>query len=236
MLKLKPRTRNSLVDDVVVQIRELIERRRLVTGERLPSEPELVDRFGVSRTVLREAVTRLETLGLVTVERGRGTFVGDRRSLTNCINLVRTAMAISPLELETVFEFRRAIECHAARQAAESASDETVAELQALCDDIDDEGIDSLEAVRRDFQFHLRLVEFTQNELIRNVMEVIQGYALAGMMQTTPVPRDRERSHKVHGAIVEAIRARDPDGAEAAMRIHMDYGTSILREGKAKGE
>lgn len=229
-MKLKHRSRSSLVDDVVVEIRGLIEARRLAAGIRLPSEPELMNQLGVSRTVLREAVSRLEALGLVSVERGRGTFVGDRRSLANCMNLVRTAMAISPLELETVLEFRRAIECHAVRCAAETATPDELAELATLCDAIDDAGIDSLEAMRRDFRFHVRIVEFTRNELIRNVMDVIEGYALAGMLQTTPVPRDRERSHGVHRAIVEAIRARDPDAAEVAMRQHMDYSAMILKQ------
>ena len=75
--------------------------------------------MGVSRTVLREAISRLEAIGLLTVRRGRGMFIGDRHSLANCVRLVRSAMAITPGDLVQFTEFRRAVECYAAQRAAQ---------------------------------------------------------------------------------------------------------------------
>lgn len=221
-MKLKTLARSSLVDEVVEQIRGIIERGSMAAGARLPSESVLAAQLGVSRTVLREAVGRLETIGVVRVERGRGMFVGDRSALNGCVQMVRSALAISPRELLTFLEFRWAIEVHAARRAAEKATPEQVAELEALAVGIDHGDHDDMEAMRRDLAFHLRLVELTGNELMRTVMEIIQQFALAGMVQTTPSPRDREESHARHLSIVRAIATRDPRLAEQAMHEHME--------------
>ncbi len=228
-MKLKTLTRSSLVDEVVEQIRGFIERGGMGAGERLPSESVLAAQLGVSRTVLREAVGRLETIGVVRVERGRGMFVGDRSGLNGCVQMVRSALAISPRELLTFLEFRWAIEVHAARRAAETATPEQIAELEALAARIDDGNHDDIEAMRRDLAFHLRLVELTGNELMRTVMEVIQEFALAGMVQTTPTPRDRHVSHERHLSIVRAIASRDAQLAEQAMHEHMERTRERLR-------
>lgn len=234
-MKLRAIPRSSLVDEVVERLRDIIEQGELAAGDRLPSETELVQQLGVSRTVLREAVGRLETIGVLSVQRGRGMFVGDRSSLTNCVQLVRSAMAISPKELLKFLELRSAIEFYAARQVAVAAGDDEIAELEELCDRIDRPEGDDVEAMQRDLEFHLKLAELTGNELIRNVMQVIQEFALAGMVYTTPKPRDREESHDRHRAIVDAIRAHDPEAAERAMRRHMDRTRSRLEAGAANG-
>jgi GntR family transcriptional repressor for pyruvate dehydrogenase complex len=229
-VKIKPLARTSLVDGVVEQLRGVIDQGHLKAGERLPSEAELVLQLCVSRPVLREAIGRLEAMGLVEVKRGRGMFVGGRGSLSNCVKLVRSAMAISPKELIQFYEFRRAIESYTARRAAEQATPADVAELESLCERMDQEGQSYEEAIHFDFQFHLKLVEMTGNELMRNVMEVIQGYVMAGMMQTTPYPRDRTASHREHLKILDAVRAKDPAAAERAMQAHIDRAEGELMQ------
>jgi GntR family transcriptional repressor for pyruvate dehydrogenase complex len=235
MVKLKPIARSSLVDTVVDQIRNLIEHGHLAAGERLPSESELVERLCVSRSVLREAVSRLETMGLVSVQRGRGMFVGDPRSLSSCVQMVRTAMAISPREMEQFAEFRAAIECISARKAAERATPEDLAELEERLRQIDLTD-DYHESIRRDFYFHHKIVEMTGNALMTNVMEVIQQFVLAGMVQTTPAPRNREGSQKLHRSIFEAIKSGDPDAAEKAMQTHMDMVAVALQRAEKQRE
>jgi GntR family transcriptional repressor for pyruvate dehydrogenase complex len=229
-VKIKPLARTSLVDGVVEQIRSVIDQGQLKAGDRLPSESELVRQLCVSRPVLREAIGRLEAMGLVEVQRGRGMFVGGRGSLSNCVKLIRSAMAISPKELIQFYEFRRAVESYTARRAAEQATPADVAELEALYERMDREGQDYEEAIHTDFQFHLKLAEITGNELMRHAMEVIQGYVMAGMIQTTPYPRDRAASRREHVTILDAIRAKDPAAAERAMQAHIDQSEGVLLE------
>lgn len=230
MLKIKPVKRQSLVDTVVERIREVIEQGQLKAGDRLPTEAELSEQLGVSRTVVREAVNQLESLGLLSVQRGRGMFVGNGSSLSSCVKMLRTALTLSPGELVQFTEFRRAIECHAARRAAELATPQDLAELKTLCDDMDREGREHLEAMQIDFQFHRRLMTITGNELLCSVLEVIQEFVLAAMVQTTPQPRDRKQSHRRHLAILRAVRSGNPDAAEKAMREHMDHTVRVLEE------
>jgi len=234
MLKIKPIVRLSLVDTVVERIREVIEQGRLKAGDHLPTEVELSEQLGVSRTVVREAVSQLESLGLLSVRRGRGMFVGDSSSLAGCIKMLRTALALSPKELVEFTEFRRAIECYAARRAAEKATPEDLAELATLCDEMDREGRDYLEAMRIDFQFHLRLMALTGNQLMCSVLEVLQEFVLAAMVQTTPKPRDRAQSHRRHLAIVRAIVSGDPDAAEKAMEAHMERTVRLLEDRQSR--
>jgi len=232
-VKLEPIPRQSLVDVVAERIRGLIDREHLAPGERLPGELALVAQLQVSRPVLREAISRLESVGLLTVRRGRGIFVGDKGSLTSCIRLVRTAMSISAKELIRFAELRMAIEIHAARRAAQTATPEQLAELEELCRAIDREENDHIEAIQADFQFHQKIVEITGNELMINVMQVLHEFVMAGMVHTTPQPRNRANSRVLHGRILDAIRAGDADAAETAMKVHM---ASVSRELAAADE
>jgi len=228
-MKLEPIARHSLVDMVAERIRALIEQGNLGAGDRLPGEMELVEQLQVSRPVLREAISRLESVGLLTVRRGQGMFVGDQESLRGCVQLVRSALGVSPRDVSHYTELRTAIEVHAARRAAEIASPADIAELATLCERMDADDVDHLEAIRYDFQFHRKLVDILGNAVMSNVMEVIHELLMAGMMHTTPNPRNRTRSQLLHGAIFEAIKAHDPEAAEAAMRVHMGAVGTALR-------
>ena len=144
--------------------------------------------------------------------------------------MLRSALALSPKELGQFTEFRNAIECYAARRAAEVATPQDLADLQTLCDEMDRPGREDLEAMQIDFQFHRRLMAITGNELLCSVLEVVQEFVLAAMVQTTPHPRDRAESHSRHLAIQRAIRDGDADAAETAMRAHMEHTVRVLKE------
>jgi len=223
-----------LVDTVVDKIRSFIEDEHLAAGDRLPAEPQLVAKLGVSRTVLREALTRLETIGMLTVQRGRGMFVGDRKSLLNCAQLVRSAMAISSKEWVQFADFRAAIECHSVRRAAERATPEDIAELSAYIDKMNSETYAG--AIREDFNFHLKIVTIAKNDLMHSVMEVLQEFIMAGMVQTTAEPRGKEGDDGLHREIVRAISSGDPDRAEKAMRAHADAVTLAFNRNTAARE
>jgi GntR family transcriptional repressor for pyruvate dehydrogenase complex len=204
------------------QLRDTIERQKLSCGDRMPSEPELVRQLGVSRPVLREAIGRLQSIGLLTVEHGRGTFVADRDALLGCVQLVRTALGISSADMIQFIELRAAIESQAARRAAEQATEVEVEELDRMCREIDFQGLPYNEALNRDLKFHLKIVELGGNRLMLDVMKVIQELIVEAMARTSPKPRERRYSRDLHRAIVDGIRARDPNAAEAALRRHME--------------
>ena len=211
----------SLVDSVARRIRETVEREGLVAGDRLPTESEMLKQLGVSRSVLREAIGKLRSIGLLTVQHGRGTYVADGDALADCIKFVRSAMTISSRELVQFTELRGAIESYAARRGAETATGEQLDGLTALCRTIDVEGLGEKETMRRDLEFHLRIVEIGGNRLMLDMLQAIQELILEAMVRTTESPRLQEYSQEVHMAIVDAMRARDPEAAESAVWNHM---------------
>ena len=171
--------------------------------------------------VLREALARLQSMGLVNIQRGRGTFVGNRTSLANCVRLLRSAVTISPQELRSYAELRTAMEVQAARQAAELATDEEVAELEELLKQLDDEDLPYAEALELDFAFHRKLIDIAGNPLMQNMIEVIYEFVLTQMVHTTPSQRENALGRKLHKAILRAVRDHDPDAAAEAMQRHM---------------
>lgn len=219
---LEPVRRVTLVDSVVEQIRDLIENSGLKSGDRLPGEHELVQRLDVSRSVVREAISRLQTIGLLTTVRGRGggTFVGDHDTVMGYANVVRSTMSICDKDAKQFAEFRAALEIYSARRAAEVATDDDVAELEDLCDSIGSSKDHESLRTTADFQFHRKLAEIAGNEVILHTLQLSREFIKSTISQTGP--RDRERSRAQHQDVVDAIRSRDPDAAERAMRIHME--------------
>jgi GntR family transcriptional repressor for pyruvate dehydrogenase complex len=229
-VKIKPVKRTSLVDTVMERIRSLITEGHLAPGDRLPTEAELIQQLEVSRTVLREAIGRLEAMGLLTVRGPRGMFVGDTGSLLSCVRLIRSALTVSPRELVQFTEFRRAIECDAVRSAAVQATAADVAELEALCEEIRRSDLDYATVFQIDLRFHRKLLELAGNEVMSNVMEVVREFVLASIAQGAPYRRDPEKTYRGHRAIVAAIRAHDAEAAEKAMRDHLDHVLQVMRK------
>ena len=89
-------------------------------------------------------------------------------------------------ELIKITEFRQVLECYAARQAANLATAEDLDELQAVLDEMDQPGLEYMEAIRHDFEFHRKLVEIAGNELMVNVLQVVRDLIIAAMVHTTP--------------------------------------------------
>lgn len=231
-VKLKPVPRRSSVDEVVERIRDVIQKQKLAAGSRLPGELELVEQLQVSRSVLREALARLQGLGLVEIQRGNGTFVAGMGKLAYCVQLLRSAVTLAPRELLSYAELRAAIEVQAVRQAAQRANEEDIADLRALLQELDSVERPYEELLEIDFRFHRRILEISGNVLMQNLMEVIYEFVVAQMAQTTPSPRENKLGRRLHRDIVAAIEAHDADDAERAMREHMEVILSYLKKGQ----
>jgi GntR family transcriptional regulator, transcriptional repressor for pyruvate dehydrogenase complex len=214
----------SMVSDVADRLRLYIEKNKLRAGERLPTEAVLVEQLQVSRSVLREAVRSLETIGLVSVRRGQGMYVGDADTLASCVNLVRSAMTMCTRDLSQFLEFRAAIECWTVRRAAERARPDDIKELTELCEQMDRSDQSYEATIQADFAFHRKLFEIAGNQLISAINLVLQQWTLTGMLQTTAKPRNHAASRRVHRAILNGVCDNDPDEAEKAMQRHMESG------------
>ena len=232
-----PLRRRSLVDEVVEKLRSLIEESGISPGDRIPTEAQLVERLGVSRNALREAIRRLETIGLISVRHGQGMFMSEREGLSGCTKLFRSAMEISGKDLTDLAELRCVIEYHTARRAAELASPEQIVELREALERLGCESQSHEEAVRTDFEFHRKLAEIAGNELMLTLMTIMEELLLSAMVIATEKPRNFRTNLDIHRAIWEAVLASDPDAAEQAMRHHMKvFCSRIARAAEMNGE
>ncbi len=222
-LKSPGTVRPLLVDQVLEALTDYIRTERLRPGQRLPTEAALAERMQCSRNVLREAVGRLNSLGLVEVRRGSGMFVGTADAVSSCALLLRSSLTIALNELIEFAECRRALEGYAARQAAIKATDAELDELNALALAIDQPNIARNESLKRDFAFHLRLMQIGGNRLMAGLLESLLDFMHASMESTTATPRDTATSRQLHAAIMDALHRRDPDAAEVAMELNRQH-------------
>jgi GntR family transcriptional repressor for pyruvate dehydrogenase complex len=209
-----------LSDKVADMMLETILSRRLRVGDRLPSERELGEQFGVSRTVVREAVRALVAKGVIEVRSGSGLRVA-------AVNAAAVSESMSlflrggDLEIEKVHEVRRLIEVHIAGLAAERADSEDIERLREIHERMRREAGDVEAAARDDLEFHRVIALATQNELYLVLMDSI-GSSLIDIRRENLGSGSAPATLDQHERVLERIAAHDPDGARAAMEDHLE--------------
>jgi GntR family transcriptional repressor for pyruvate dehydrogenase complex len=225
----------KLSHSVVKQIEQLILRGILRPGERLPSERELSERFGVSRPSLRDAVAELQARGLLATRAGAGIYVADVLGSAFSPALIRL---ISSHE-EAVFDyiaFRRDLESIAAERAATHGSDIDLQVIDAIYQkmEIAHRKRNPADEAELDAEFHLAILEASHNVILLHMMRSIFDLLKQGvffnrqMMFKSRTTRDLLLNH--HRAINAAIQSRDPDAARAAIVEHLSYVESRMGE------
>jgi GntR family transcriptional repressor for pyruvate dehydrogenase complex len=225
--------RESLAARIVRGLGGRILRGTLKPGDRLPSEQALGDTFGVSRAVVREAITSLKADGLVATRQGAGAFVlQSRRAGT-----FRVAHAdLSTLEeLIHMMELRATVEAEAAGLAALRRSAGQLAGLREALDRMQEAIEAGEDAVEPDFQFHLRIAEATGNRHFAGFIRYV-GTMLIPRTRVNVIGREPARRrdylagvNREHEEIYRAIAAQDSGRARAAMRTHLTRSRERLR-------
>ena len=220
-----------LSDKVADMMLETILSRRLQVGDKLPSERELGEQFGVSRTVVREAVRALVAKGVIEVRSGSGLRVAavDAAAVSESIGLFLRGAEI---DFENVHEVRALLEVHIAGIAAERASEEDVAQLRAVHDRMRREEGDVEAAARDDLEFHRAIARATQNDLYLLLMDSI-GSALIEIRRENLGSGSAPMTLDAHERILDRIAVRDAAGARTAMAAHLKGVASWWRSHSA---
>ncbi|KAF1021416.1 MAG: HTH-type transcriptional regulator LutR [Paracidovorax wautersii] len=225
----------SLTSEVVTSLSRRIESGEFPTGTKLPSETEIMQQEGVSRTVVREAISRLQAARLVETRHGIGTFVLDK-PVTNSLQL-DTGNLLTLLDVMAVLEFRISIESEAAGLAAARRTDRHLADmrqaLQAFERSVEEHGPGN--AVEADIAFHLQIANATGNRYFFDILSQlgntiiprvrVNSAALAAADQQAYL----QRVNQEHQFILSAIDRKDPEAARAAMRTHLTNSRERLR-------
>jgi GntR family transcriptional repressor for pyruvate dehydrogenase complex len=209
-----------LSDKVADMLLESIVSRRLNVGDRLPSERELGEQFGVSRTVVREAVRALVAKGLIDVRSGSGLRVAavDASMVSESMSLY---MLGGEFEFEQVHEVRKMFEVHIAAVAAERATQEDTRLLTEACDAMAAALDDVERAAQLDVEFHRLIAHATQNDLYLVLLDSI-GSAQLEIRRSNIGAGHGEETVEQHRAILAAIVDGDSAGAREAMSEHLD--------------
>lgn len=215
-----PERRLSLAQQLVLDLSRRILAGELPAGSKLPTEQALTQERGVSRTVVREAMSRLQAEGLVETRRGIGTFVVDTTG-PGAFQVGRHDR--DPAYDEVAFiELRMSLEVDAAAIAAQRASAEQLQTLRTALDEANALPRIAQDSIATDFRFHLLIVLCTGNSFFIDAMTHMSNTLKVGV---TPAPEladlHRQACRREREQIYTAISHRDPDGARAAMRLHL---------------
>lgn len=227
------RTERGLVDALADALKARILEGELAAGARLPSETELVATYDVSRTVVREAVSRLRAAGLVDTLQGRGSYVlalpserdgSERYEITSLADLVH------------LMELRVAVESEGAALAATRRTADQLAAISRALEGFDDVLDHPTRLVAADFAFHAAIADASANPYLIDVLTGIGPRAI--MLHRTRLSRGTDATDAdhlrlltyEHGAIRDAIARGDADAARAAMIVHLRRSLAALSQ------
>lgn len=228
------RSRRPLHKEIAELLSERIISRQYPEKSLLPTERELCEEHGVSRTVIREAIKLLESRGLVRIDRGRGTVVQGVRPepVTDSLKLL---MRRSNHALEQLLEVRRILETGMAALAAERRT-ETNLQVMERCLAIMREKPSEPEGyVDADIEFHAEVARAAQNPVLLILLESLSQLLRQSRIASFSGPRFVKLRTRQHEAIFEMIRRKDADGARAMMLMHLSDTQRDLERHRAKG-
>lgn len=225
-LTVAPIERVDLVNEVVSRVRDEILAGRISSGEQLPAEAEMVSRFGVSRTVIREALRTLRAQGFVEISRGRIPRVrpADAKHAVESLGFLLARNNQTPLSL---LEVRRPLETEVAALAAQRATPE---HLGRLADNVQQliEAKSLTERIDFDLKFHESLATATGNPIFPLLFRVLADL-LKDSLRKTHRRVGVERTVVGHKAILKAVESGDPELARSAMAEHISWAEEDLR-------
>jgi GntR family transcriptional regulator, transcriptional repressor for pyruvate dehydrogenase complex len=211
----------AVTDEAIGKIKQMIVDGELRPGDRLPREPDLAERLGLSRNSLREAVKALSLIRVLDVRQGDGTYVTslDPALLLDALNFV-----VDFHRDDTVLQFlevRRILEPAATALAAQRMTDEEIAKLREHLDGLGaDPTIDEL--VANDLEFHRQIAACARNNVLSSLLDSLAGPTTRariwrGLTQEGAVSKTREQ----HAAILEAVTSRQPELARSWATVHI---------------
>ena len=220
--KIEPLKSSSRVDDVELRLMEFLVGNEIRPGDALPTEVELADAFAVSRTVVREALTRLRAMGLVESVKRRGSVITHPDVLSPFERLLRPQI-LDEETLRDIFEIRLVLEMGMADLLFARVTDDDLRELDAIVADEPQQR--QIFAIDFEARFHGKLYAISGNRTLRRFQALLLpvfGYVHAKGMLSNAAPSPPSGAYVTHKQLVEILRSGTPDQFRDGMRKHLD--------------
>jgi GntR family transcriptional regulator, transcriptional repressor for pyruvate dehydrogenase complex len=231
------RRSRSLAHELVEGIGAQIQTQSLKPGDKLPTEAEIMQSYGVSRTVVREALSRLQAAGLVETRHGIGTFVLEPRPGQSFG--IEPGDIAAAVDVMAVLELRISLETESAGLAAQRRTDAQLAEMRAALDAFEANVVTGGgQAISPDFRFHLAIAHATGNRYFADIMSHLGATLIprtrvnSSRVAQEDLPQYLRRVNREHEEIYSAIARGDSESARAAMRIHLTNSRERLRRAR----
>ena len=227
--------RRKLSDQVLERMEDLILRGGIAPGDTLPSEHALMDRFGVGRPAIREAMQALHTRGLITIshgERSRVNALTPEAVLRQGDAVARMLLSAAPENLEELKQARALFELGMVRFGAARATPEDVAELRGLIERQRARLGEPAAFIEADIDFHVRLAGLSGNRILSAVSQAMLGWLFRFHSDLLIWSGHEDVTLAEHAGIVDAIEAADAERAAAAMEAHLARSNALYRHPK----
>jgi GntR family transcriptional repressor for pyruvate dehydrogenase complex len=220
--------RSSVSQEVIKALTESFFSGGLLPGHRLPSERQLSESLGVSRSAVRDAIQSLGLLGILDIRQGDGTYLrGTGSEFLPAV--IEWGLFLGEKRLFDLVEARQQLEIVLAGFAATRRTDEELDRLAELIEVMRDPDITAEGFIESDIEFHLLIAEVARNSALRDVLSSITGLLRAWMGRSISAAGETRSSFREHEEVFEAIRTKDSRGARAAMRRHLAQAERRLR-------
>lgn len=212
----------KLSQQVADQIEQLYREGKIAAGKRLPAERDLCDDFGVSRTVIREAINILEAKGLLSSLSGSGTYVQEigPKNVQDMLDLFFSTQTDEAI-VRHAFEFRVTLEVQIARIAAQKRTDANLVALRRCLEEMEQTLDDVGRFSRIDLNFHLVMARSTQNPFFEIFLDPYFRTIHRLVERSNAIPDRTVGTLESHRTIVDAVEAGDGDRAAQCMRAHV---------------
>lgn len=230
----KPVKKTRVYEEIVVKVKNMIEKGRLHSGDQLPSERELAEVFNVSRSSVREALRSLETQGYLESRQGDGTYIA-RQPVETLVNPLATVIFSEKDGQIELFEMRRLIEPQLAYLAAERATPEEIIMLGKALELQEEAFARGESGTEVDKTFHYILAKAAKNKVILRIVDNMMDLLAESRDRYLQVEGRSEKSLARHKQVLEAIRAGNKDLAAQVMHEHLeDIEASLFEDANNK--
>ena len=199
----------------------------LPEAEQLPSEAEIAERFGVSRTITREGIGVVSSLGLITKKQGKKSRIADRQEWDYLSPFVIKALLTKESDrdglLNALFDIRLLVEGHAASEAALRRTDDDVKRMRFLLEELIRSEVKPPDRAHADEALHTCIHEAMHNPVFSSLLRKLQEMLVIAREHMTVAPRDETVQERQHSRIVDAIAVGDPEEARTAMEEHLRW-------------